>query len=536
VRAMGAAVTICAVVAIAEPAMGGTYDVWGCRLPDGRPAPTAGWQPVSVTAPPPWVDCEARRGMRAEFSPTALGPGSVVGWQFVPPPGTTIGSYELYRSARASRGADGTDRAYALYHNEPRFDPLVTMFEYCTPFAGCTSQGDAVGDDPMDPDNAVARGPLRATRLILRMECRVPGGSGGCGPADPPGALRIGRARIGITDDVGPTIQPPSGPLVMPRALLDGAQAVTVSASDVGGGVASFAVLVDGNTVADETLHDRFPSCRAPYVDLVPCPGETVHSFAFDSAAVPNGQHALQIAALDAAGNRAVSAPVEVHVVNGTLPNGVGATRRAKLAARFRQGGRRKTVGFRRTLPLRGRLTGPRGRPIANARIDVMATNIRPGAKTRREAIVETRKDGRFRYVPVRGPSRRIQLTYRAFTLDPEPSATAGLKLNVRAGVRLDVRPRRTSSNGLIRFDGRLVGGPGRDGVQVALYAVARRGRNRVPVAVLRTDRAGRFRFRYRFTRTFAPFTYRFQARLEHQRDYPYASAGSRRVTVRVVR
>ena len=149
---------------------------------------------------------------------------------------------------------------------------------------------------------------------------------------------------------------------------------------------------------------------------------------------------------------------------------------------------------------------------------------------------MKTDAKGRFMFRARRGPSRVLRVGYRAFTLDPEPSAVAGVTLNVRAGIRLSVAPRRTTSRGTIRFSGKLLGGPGRSHVQVTLYAVGRVGRQRVPVSVLRTNRKGRFRFRYRFQRTFAPFTYRFQARIERQATYPYAAAGSNRVIVRVVR
>jgi hypothetical protein len=149
---------------------------------------------------------------------------------------------------------------------------------------------------------------------------------------------------------------------------------------------------------------------------------------------------------------------------------------------------------------------------------------------------VTTDAKGRFMFRARRGPSRIIRVGYRAFTLDAAPSAVADVTLNVRAGIRLKVAPRRTTSRGTIHFRGRLLGGPGRERVQVTLYAVGRVGRQRVPVTVLRTNGKGRFRFSYQFQRTFAPFTYRFQARLERQPAYPYAAAGSNRVVVRVVR
>jgi hypothetical protein len=193
-------------------------------------------------------------------------------------------------------------------------------------------------------------------------------------------------------------------------------------------------------------------------------------------------------------------------------------------------------VDFGTARPIRGRLLDASGQPIAGARLEVMATQQSPGAQPRQEGTAITRRDGSFRYTPRRGPSRRLEIAYRAFTLDAHPTTTAPLTLDVRAGVRLIVRPRRTTSRGTIRFRGRLLGGPNRAGAQVALYAVGRRERSRVPVSVLTTDTKGRFRFRYRFVRTFAPFTYRFVARVERQRGYPYAPASSPVATVKVIR
>jgi hypothetical protein len=115
------------------------------------------------------------------------------------------------------------------------------------------------------------------------------------------------------------------------------------------------------------------------------------------------------------------------------------------------------------------------------------------------------------------------------------PVATKEVVLNVRAGVTLRVRPHQTSPRGRIFFTGRLLGGPGRRGTQVGLYAVAARGHDRVPVATLRADRRGRFHFSYRFRRTLAPFTFYFQAVVRQQNAYPYATGRSHRVSVQIV-
>jgi hypothetical protein len=180
-------------------------------------------------------------------------------------------------------------------------------------------------------------------------------------------------------------------------------------------------------------------------------------------------------------------------------------------------------------------LTSGDGQPISEAVVEVTSTDRRLGAQPRALRPLVTDAQGRFQLVPSAGASRTFEFSYRAFTLE-EPVARSAVRLNVRAGVRLGVHPRRTTSRGRIVFEGRLLGGPGRGGTQVGLFAVARRGRDRVPVATLRADRRGRFRFTYRFRRTFAPFTYYFQAVVQRQNGYPYATGRSKRVSVRIVR
>jgi hypothetical protein len=201
-----------------------------------------------------------------------------------------------------------------------------------------------------------------------------------------------------------------------------------------------------------------------------------------------------------------------------------------------RPGHSASVVRYRARTALTGRLQVPSGAPISGAVVRIQALTALRGARWRDAGSVTTDAQGRFRYVAGAGPSRSLRLTYHAFSLDPEPAATAGVDLRVRAGLAFSVRPRRVTSRGLITFRGGLLGGPGRAGNQVALYAVARRGRDRVPVAVVRTDRRGRFRFAYRFRRTFAPFTYRFRAKLPTQPGYPYVGTWSPTMTVRVTR
>jgi hypothetical protein len=154
-------------------------------------------------------------------------------------------------------------------------------------------------------------------------------------------------------------------------------------------------------------------------------------------------------------------------------------------------------------------------------------------ASPRTRGVVAADARGRVRVRLPRGPSRDLWLA----SLAPGGRLVCSrpVRLDVKAGVALRVRPRRIHPDGRVRFRGRVLGGPERRGVTVALYAVGRRGRDRVPVEVLRTRKGGRFQFRYRFVRSFAPFTYRFRARVPRQKGYPYAPGWSGVARLRIV-
>ena len=108
--------------------------------------------------------------------------------------------------------------------------------------------------------------------------------------------------------------------------------------------------------------------------------------------------------------------------------------------------------------------------------------------------------------------------------------------MNVRAGVRLTVRPKRTTSRGSIRFLGRCAVAPiARDSKSPSTPSIAAAAAV-CPSRWSAPTSRGRFRFRYRFARTFAPFTYRFIAKYERQATFPYAAGTSPVATVRVVK
>src|SRR4051812_44868426 len=83
----------------AAQAQAGTYDVYGCRLPDGTTIAIDGWEPY---APSPGTyatnGCPIRSGLSAGLDQSAtLLNETHAAWTFDAPADVTIGAYELYR-------------------------------------------------------------------------------------------------------------------------------------------------------------------------------------------------------------------------------------------------------------------------------------------------------------------------------------------------------------------------------------------------------------------------------------------------------
>ena len=93
-----------------------------------------------------------------------------------------------------------------------------------------------------------------------------------------------------------------------------------------------------------------------------------------------------------------------------------------------------------------GRLLNAQGLPVAGASLDVLQKIA--GATLELIGHVRTGTDGTFVAHVAGGPSRMVEIGYRAFSADSDYSATARLVEAVRAGVQLSVTPRRTGSEG----------------------------------------------------------------------------------------
>jgi hypothetical protein len=404
----------------------------------------------------------------------------------------------------------------------------------------------AVGASGPEPNFVRAVAP--ANRFDIRVMCLDR-----CAPGQ--AIARVVKAWFAVDDS-----SPPTGGLVgtaTDAQTWSGVVRFGLNAADQGGGLYRAVVEVDGVDALAVALGDAGGTCRdiGPRADVNefaaarPCPLRIDQgALDVDAGKLPQGRHVVRVVLEDAAGNRtAIFGPLVRDITAsgaigpGSDPalrgaaNGDGASDQASLSAHWgRKGGRTLLVSrFGRAHVVRGRLRGLNAAPISGAAIDVVSRTTAVNARELAKASgPRTRNDGSWYFVlPRRVSSRDLTFRYRSHVNDTIPTATAGVRLRVRAGLRLAIHPRVARRGEAIRFDGRLLGAPlPRGGKQIVLMARASRGAW-VRFNVVRTGARGRFRTSYRFQQS-GRARYRFRALSLAEAAYPYLAGGSNVVRV----
>jgi hypothetical protein len=513
---------------IAESAdASGTYDVYSCRTPAGDPGETAPWLSMPGPSGSVFDRCDEGGSLGAAVASGPVTSTAHTGWQFDAPPYTELTRVVLYRQARAVTGP-GWTKAYELFRDSVALDPRH-MLDECAPWppSNCTAVGDPA--NPFSPANRVEIGNLQAHRLILTAICIGPSSCPATGSLT--GEIRVFQSVVTLVDEQSPAFTgEPSGPLLRDGARLSGVQTAYYSASDAGGGLYRASIAVDGHVSSAQPVANAGRTCAPRTTAAVPCPQFASGSYSVDTARLPDGDHTVQLVLADVAGNQTFSRPVRVRIRNHAVPNGFGASPSAVITAGFdgRATAARRTR-YAAAPTITGLLRRHDGFPIAAAVVAVLSRSSHPGAHLREVARVRTDTRGRFSYRVRRGPSRLFRLTYRAYDLDTADAAHADLHLGVRAGVTLDIRPRRVRNGHRIVFRGALKGGPGRPGTLVTMQELDPRP---LTFQTLRVHRDGRFRGSYRFRYTYHPTRFRFRALVQRQAGYPYLTGSSRAVAV----
>jgi hypothetical protein len=528
-RKLAAAAVVGSLVALAwtAAAQAGTYDVYACRLPDGRAAPAGGWSTTGLVAGDYRVSAGCPGGSLTVAVPAAssthLRPNTI-GWRFDAVDDTTLVAYDVTRRVAVTRGASSAFN-YEAFLDEIDY-AQTGLYDHCWSASGCFSRPASL---------PLAKSGLSAHSLILFTDCT----SGQ--PDDCEGAMTasiaVDRARMTLADVIPPVFNaPPSGSLLDTSAPLTGIRTVSFSAADRGGGLYRAVLEVDGVPVLAQPIDTDGGACVAPFTRPLPCKLAATGSLSFDTGAVPNGAHKLRLLVYDATdSNVAAWGPVDVTTANGPGQCATGSAVAGSVGVRFAsKRGRSITLRYGRGRTIRGTVTDTAGHPVPGARVSLLSRVRRTAARTRegRTPLVAG-ADGRFAYKIPKGPSRLLRFGWRASPASSLLTCSAQLRVNVRAPVSLSASPHAVGAGGRVRLSGRLRGGylPARGRV-LDLQAFDR-GRWRVFNSV-RTRGNGRFATSYRFT-SGARGSFPIRVRVRPSSDYPYTLSYSRSVRVRVV-
>ncbi len=234
-------------------------------------------------------------------------PGTNADWTFTAPVGTSITglTYERY----IGHQFDGfNDWSPAL-----RADGTIVPGEACLD-SSQNGETCAVGGPPGEGGEPAVITGLSAHELSLGVVCEAPSGDE-CvtGATEHKVWAAMYGAAVTLSDPTPPTLSTPSGGLWGPGeadGFHKGSESVTVSADDVGGGVASIVLAVDGRPVATYMAPCNFTFAR-------PCPSSTgPQTLTLPTTQLSDGTHALTLVATDAAGNRSTVASQLITIEN----------------------------------------------------------------------------------------------------------------------------------------------------------------------------------------------------------------------------
>jgi hypothetical protein len=199
-----------------------------------------------------------------------------------------------------------------------------------------------------------------------------------------------------------------------------------------------------------------------------------------------------------------------------------------KIVANLR-GRTSRTIRFGRAATLLGSAVRPDGSPAAGAEVLV----LEGGGPLAEVGRTTAGPDGVFAFRIPAGHSRTLRAAYRAAPGDEALACSGTSALHVRAGVTLRSSPRRPRARRLVRFSGRVLGGPIPARGKLLVLQAFERGRWRTFKSA-RSDRRGGWVSRYRFTRSARGRSFRIRVVARREARYPYSLGWSRTIRVRV--
>lgn len=363
--------------------------------------------------------------------------------------------------------------------------------------------------------------------------------------------------------------------------------AMTVAATDRGGGVLRVGVEIDGGEPQWHAVAGApcrvWPGTDRAFVAPKPCPSATSTPLTIPTGDLAAGVHSVRVLVEDAAGNQTTAyGPASKRISDAVGPggdavgndpaesppgasgdtpaggnvgnpandllaraaamsdpgplNGSPASSAVRLGVRWEgTASTLRKIRYGRRPVLRGQLTTADGRPVRGAAIRVGVVQDHRSAQRVEHQALQTDAAGGFRWRMPKGiGSRRITLAYYEHVAGTVPAASRTLRLQVAAAVRMTLDRRTARQGQTVRLRGNLVGRPLPKVGSVIELQARNPGRKWITFRTVRANRAGRFAAGYRF-RMPGPAVFEMRARVRTSGDYPYATGVSphRRITVR---
>jgi hypothetical protein len=525
---------------LAPSASAGTYPMYQCSGAHPNVAP--GWSVYGADTTSSTVlsdTCDSggaiglyvyANNVPGEFTNAAPGGGSVgLGVNVDGPPDVTIAAV----TAQVTVSSNSGDVAFLGFNSAGTLLPGMVELPY-------EAAGPYVTTDSWTL-------PTGATNFTAFVNCSTEKAQPACYFPDSTEVPALNDITITLADSVPPSLSDISGSLATAAAhsaTVSGAQTVGFTGTDMNSGVRSATLTLTPQNGEAPYIHTFSFAAQCTYESWNACPtSENVGPFALETSSLNDDTYAVSITVTDAAGNvtsEGLGTITTRNAVNTSLgtppgpgfassgagsPNGSGASKNAHLRLGVHSPVAR-SYG-RRAFRISGRLLNAQGLPIAGATLDVLQQI--DGASVELVGHARTSAGGAFISTVPAGPSRTIEIAYRAFSADSGFTATAKVREAVGAGVQLTVSPRRTGSEGTITLSGRVLGPVPPQGVVVELL-VHYRG-HWEPFRDPRTDAHGRFRVVYQFEGGVGRFPFRALV-FGSQEAFPFAFGESRTVDV----
>ena len=307
-RALLVCTTPCAILAATSAlALASSHQVPACSGP--TPLVNEAWQPFDNS--PSYLEVNAGCGSAQVVGGSAatsglaaadilrlssnVPAGALAGWRLTAPSGDSIAAITLQRD---------------LYDQSEGWEPqLVNAEGAVLPGEACPFNAGAGGCESAGPSSQSG---LDTQSLALELLCNpAPVQLTACanGFSQHDARTELDTASVTINDPTPPAIAATSGSLFAP-GLASGTLSGSVQGSD-NSGVQYARLYVDGS--------EREQQANAcDFYRPAPCPINSVDELSLDTRTLSGGPHEIQVALIDAAGNRTLNAPVQINVANAS--------------------------------------------------------------------------------------------------------------------------------------------------------------------------------------------------------------------------